>query len=162
VGAVAIDTYAATNPALCSLALRAFAEGYAESNPDGLPLPLIILPLPIVLTEQIAATIDSTNVTTGLLPWIVRNQEITIGLWDKVARTSVFSRQALLFGIRYRIINMTADGRLLPDKTGLARQPTFPASTEPGRAIRFAKRLGIWMGEVREMDTIFISLGINR
>lgn len=157
-----IDTYAATNPALCSVVLRAFFEGYTEADNDGAPIPLAILPLPIVLTEHIARTIEPTNVTTGLLPWIVRNQEVTIGLWERVTKSARYSKKALLFGIRYRIIDVTSAGRLISIKNGLSKQPRFAASTEPGRAIRFAKRLGVWMGEVRDMDTIFISLGINR
>lgn len=159
---VSIDTFAATNPAFCSLVLHAFVSGYVEADHEGLPLPLVILPLPIVLSEQVAATLVPTRITTGLLPWVVKNQEITIGLWDRIAKTATFSRQALLFGLRYRIITMNSAGRFVPEKTGLAKQPTFPASTDPGRAIRLAKRLGVWVGQVKEADTIFISLGLNR
>lgn len=160
--ATTIDIYAATNPAFCSLVLRSFIEGYAEADSDGVPIPLSILPLPMVLTDQIARTIDSTNVKTGLLPWVVRNQEVTVGLWDRVIKSAEYSKRALLFGIRYRVIGLNSKGRLTAIKVGLARQPNFPASSEPGRAIRFAKRLGVWMGEVKEMDTIFVSLGVNR
>lgn len=160
--AMTIDTYAATNPALCSLVLRAFIEGYVEADPEGAPIPLSILPLPIVFTEQIAKTIDPTNVKTGLLPWVVKNQEITIGLSERITKSAEYSRKALLFGIRYQVIGLNQAGRLIPVKTGLKKQANFPATTEPGRAIRFATRLGVWMGEVREMDTIFVSLGVNR
>lgn len=157
-----IDTYAATNPAMCSLIVRAFLEGYTGADAEGTPIALSILPLPIVLTARIAQTIDSTNVKTGLLPWIVKNQEITIGLWDRITKSVEYSQRALLFGIRYRVIGMNSVGRLIPLQTGLVKQPRFPASTEPGRAISYARRLGVWMGEVKEMNTIFIGLGVNR
>jgi hypothetical protein len=157
-----IDVYAATNPAFCSLVLRSFVAGYAESDASGSPLPLIILPLPIVLTEEISLALMGTNVKTGLLPWAVRSQEAILGLADRVADAASFSREALLFGIRYRIVSITSDGRLHPDARGLAKQPDFPVATDLGRALSLARRLGLWMGQIRDIDTIFISLGIDR
>lgn len=160
--AASIDTFATTNPAYCSLVLRAFAEGYVQADPDGVPLALMVLPLPLVLTREIADTLQRTNVMTGLLPWVNANPEITVGLAERVSRTSAYSRRALLFGLRQRILDVTSAGRVVPISDGLVRQPNFPASTEPGRAISHARRVGTWAGQVRSPETVFVGLGGNR
>ena len=49
--ATSLDTFANTNPAFCACVLRAFVEGYLKSNPEGVPLPNVVLPLPIVLSR---------------------------------------------------------------------------------------------------------------
>ena len=159
---MSIDIFATTNPAFCSLVLRAFSEGYTQRDPQGVPRPLILSPLPLVLSNDIAQTLQSTNSATGLLPWIARNPEVTVGMAERLAKTAAFGRDALLFGLKYRILNVTPDGRVVPDSRGLARKSKFPASADPGRAINLANRLGIWAAEVRSPQTIFVSLGANR
>jgi hypothetical protein len=160
--AVSIDVYASTNPALCALVLRSFVEGYESEDSAGAPLSLVFLPLPLVLSDEIAATLESTITTTGLLPWVGQYPEITVGFPEKVTRTASFSRQGLLFGIRQRALTVTGEGRVLAISDGLRKKPTFKLSTEPGRAMNIAKRLGVWMGRVRSEGTIFVCLGTHR
>src|SRR5688572_1603937 len=99
-----VDTYAAVNPAFCSLVLRAFVDGYCKVDARGASLPLSILPLPLVLTSGIAESLASTNVTTGLLPWTTRSQPSLVGLSERVEVTAEFSKRALLFAVRYSIL----------------------------------------------------------
>ena len=160
--AASIDTYAVTNPAFCSLVLRAFTEGYVEGDPAGVPLALILLPLPLVLTREIAETLGHTNVTTGLLPWVSSNPQVTIGLSERLANTARYSREVLLFGLRQRIVDINDGGRVVPIPDGLVRKPSFAVSTEPGRAISLSRRLGVWAGQVGSPETVFLSLGANR
>ncbi len=157
-----IDTFASTNPAFCSLVIRAFVEGYVGEDPDGSFLPLILLPIPLVLTEETAATIAQTNSSTGLLPWLGRFPEVTVMLGNRIRGTANISRQALLFGIRQRVLFVLPSGRVILEADGLRRKPSFPATSEVGRATSYAKRLGTWCGQVRSAETILISLGVNR
>lgn len=157
-----VDSFAATNPALCSLILRAFAEGYVEEDGEGVPVPLVLVPLPLVLSEAVASTLSATNSATGLLPWLARFQEVKIGMAERVARVAGFSRQALLFGLRYRVLGITPAGRVVPESAGLVKKPNFPASAEPGRFLSLAKRLGGWSGQVRSPETVLLCLGANR
>ncbi len=159
---LSIDTFATTNPAFCSLVIRAFVEGYVGEDSEGLFLPLILLPIPLVLTEETAATFAQTNSTTGLLPWLARFPEVTVMLRSRISGTANISRQALLFGIRQRVLSVLPSGRVVLDSDGLRRKPTFPARSEVGRATNYAKRLGTWCGQVRSAETILISLGVNR
>jgi hypothetical protein len=157
-----IDTYAVSNPAFCSLVLRAFAEGYVQADPAGVPLALVLLPVPLVMTKEIADTLGSTNVNTGLLPWVSNNPQVTIGFSQRVTNTAHYSREALLFGLRQRIVDINESGRVVPITDGLAKKPAFPVSTEPGRAMSLARRLGVWAGQVGSPETVFVSLGGNR
>ncbi len=160
--AVSIDIYASTNPALGALVIRAFVEAYVKEDAAGLPLSLVYLPLPIVLSGDIASTLDETAATTGLLPWVGRFPEVTIGFPEKLTRTASFSRHALLFGIRQRILTISDQGRVLPISSGLKKKPNFVATTEPGRALKLAKRLGGWIGRVRSEETVFVCMGAHR
>jgi hypothetical protein len=162
VALVSIDVFATTNPAYCSLVLRAFVEGYMQGDKEGVPLPLVILPLPLVATESIANTLASTNASTGLLPWISRNPEVTIGMSERLAKTAGFSQDGLLFGIRFGILTISKAGRVITADAGLKKKLKLPATEEPGRGIALSRRIGIWAGQVQSPETVFISLGANR
>ena len=160
--AVSIDIYASTNPALGALVIRAFVEAYIKEDATGVPLSLIYLPLPLVLSGEIASTLEETAATTGLLPWVGRYPQVTVGFPERLTRTAKFSRHGLLFGIRQRILTVNAQGRVLSISTGLMKKPNFDTATEPGRAIKLAKRLGAWIGRVRSEETVFVCLGAHR
>ena len=160
--ASSIDAFAATNPAFCAVVLRAFVKGYVEQDPEGVPLSLLLIPLPVLLSGDIAGALVGTNATTGLLPWVARNPEITIGLRERVGRVASFTREALLFGLRYRVLTITSAGLVLPDTAGLKKQPKFAATTDVGRALANGRKLGQWVGQVRSPQTVLVSLGVSR
>lgn len=157
-----IDTFAATNPAFCSALLYSFIDGYASTNSSGLPFPLILLPIPIVLTSEIADAFKGTNAKTGLLSWIGRNPEVTVGMRERLQDTSEFSKQALLFGCRYGIFSIAESGRISLRPDALAKSIPAAGSSYTVNAFRFAKRLGTWVGEAGTTETILIALGANR
>lgn len=157
-----IDTYAATNPAFCSILLYSFVEGYGSTNSSGLPFPLILLPVPIVLTNGIANTFKGTNARTGLLSWIARNPEVTVGMRDRLHSTSEFSKQALLFGCRYGVFSFAETGRISLQPDSLAKKIPSVGSGYVVDALKLAKRLGAWIGEAGTAETILIALGTNR
>ena len=79
-----LDIFADTNPAYCSRILMEFCWGYEEEAGSGVPFPLIILPLPIVLSGDHEAMFDGTNKATGLFTWIDRNPELLLDLSERV------------------------------------------------------------------------------
>lgn len=157
-----IDTYAATNPAFCSLLLYSFIDGYRSTNASGLPFPLILLPVPVVLTSDIAEAFKSTNVKTGLLSWIARNPEITVGMRERLQATSESSKQALLFGVRYRLFSVVETGRIFLQPDSLAKAIPATGNSYIIDAFKLAKRFGAWIGEAGTTETILIALGANR
>lgn len=160
--AIGIDTFAVTNPAFGALVLRGFAEGYAEAGAGGVPLALVLLPLPMVLTRSITDALAPTNAKTGLLPWVARVPEVTVGMADRIEATAGISRAALLFGVRYSVLGIDDLGLVVAEEAGLAKKAKFPPSSDTGKAISLAKRLGGWMGEIRSPATALLCLGVNR
>jgi hypothetical protein len=157
-----IDTYATTNPAFCSILLYSFIEGYDSTNSNGLPFPLILLPVPIVLTSDIASAFEGTNSRTGLMSWIARNPEVTVGMRDRLHSTSEFSKQALLFGFRYGVFSLAESGRIFLQPDSLAKKIPSVGSSYVLDALKLAKRLGAWIGKAGTIETILIALGTNR
>lgn len=160
--ATAIDTYAATNPALCAIILRAYIEGFAKSNPNGLPFPLILLPIPIVLNSDIVKMFEKTKGSTGLIPWIDRNPEVTVGFAQRVQDTAEYSRAGLLFGARYGVFEINRAGRVTLKPDGLTKKTTSIKAPYIANAIRLADRFGTWVGKAGNPETILVALGVNR
>ncbi len=160
--ATSLDTFANTNPAFCSLILRAFVEGYIESDAEGVPLALVVLPLPIVLSAEITATFAGTNVNTGLLTWISRHPYVTIGLRDRVTSSAMFSREALLFGLTQRVLNINDRGFIVLEVAGLKKKVRFPTTEDRGRSVSLARKFGTWIADVRSTETVYACLGLNR
>jgi hypothetical protein len=155
-----IDVFAGTNPALGAAVLRSFAEGYSSVDQEGALLPLMWLVLPQILSKRIGDTMRGTNVRTGLLNWIARNPEVSIGLANRVQATAPFTRDSIAFGIRYGLLKFS-DGRVLASDEGLRRQIRFPASDVRGQALTRASRLGTWMAHMPNPHSIFYSFGLS-
>jgi hypothetical protein len=160
--ALSLDTFANTNPAFCSLILRFFVEGYMRGDANGLPLPHVLLPLPIVLSSDLNGLFAGTNATTGLLTWVGRHPEVTIDLRKRVGSSASYSREALLFGLTQRILGMNQNGRIVTESRGLVRRVTFNASDERNRFVKNARKFGRWIADVRSIETVFSCLGLNR
>jgi hypothetical protein len=157
-----LDTFANTNPAFCSLVLRSFVAGYLENDSKGSPVPQLLLPLPIVLCSYFSETFKGTNAATGLITWIARHPEVTIGLRGRVQATAQFSREALVFGLSRRILDVNQFGLVVTDDRGLVRDVRFGPSDNRGLAMTNARRLGRWTANVRSTETVFTCLGLNR
>lgn len=160
--ATAIDTYAATNPAFCAIILRAFIEGFSKSNSNGLPFPLILLPIPAVLNSDVAQMFGKTNASTGLISWIDRNPEVTVGFGHRVRDTAQYSRAGLLFGARYGVFEINKAGRVFVRPDGLLKKTESIKTPYIANAIRLANRFGTWIGTAGTPETILLALGVNR
>ncbi len=160
--AMSLDLFAATNPALCSVILWYFARGYRSRDSEGVPLSAILLPLPIVLSQDLASSFKGTSSTTGLLGWINKTPEVTVGLADRVERTAGYARAGLIFGVRQRVFEITSDGRVLESKRGFLKQPNTRDSGELGRRMKLAECLGKWVAEVGSIGTTFACLGFGK
>lgn len=160
--ATSVDTFANTNPAFCALVLRSFVEGYTQVDSEGVSLPLLLFPLPMVLSTDIATLFAGTNVNTGLLTWVGRYPQVTIELRLRVERSARFSREALFFGLVRRALGISEQGRIVLDEAGLVKKVKFPPSQDRGRALANARQLGHWVADVRSTETVYASMGMNR
>ncbi|MBA4019769.1 MAG: hypothetical protein C0483_21600 [Pirellula sp.] len=157
-----IDTYASTNPALLAIVLRSFVLGYFEKKKTAMPFPLILLPVPIVLTAEVAETFGSTNVTTGLIPWVTRYPKVTVGMRQRLEATTPFSKEAFLFGLKYGLFEVDASGGVTVNPKGLKKNPPPNGLAYITDALKLAKRFGAWVAGAGRPENVFVSLGAHR
>lgn len=158
----ASDIYSFTNPALCSLILWSFVQGFEQENKNGCEVPLIFLPLPIILSGSTRAEFFGTNVKTGLLAWIARKPKVLINIGEKIEKVSKVTREALIFGCSNGIFSISDNGNI-QSGIGNIKHSGFNnlTSSELKEMFSVAKRLGAWCGQMKSTTTIFYSMGIT-
>jgi hypothetical protein len=152
-----IDIFANTNPAFCSVILYNFCKGYFAVKEKPIPFPLIILPLPIILSGDLQTTFESTNIKTGFLTWVKNNPNLVIGLTRRIEDTYEITKPALEYGVSRKILEVNDNGELLPTNN-LIKSPNNDLIEN---YFKFSARLGAWTGEVQSVKTIFNHLGIR-
>lgn len=158
---LAHDIYAETNPAFCAYALAEFLKTFVEVNETGAELPLAYLALPIALSEDLAGSFEGTNKKTGLLEWLERTPQLSVGLAQRVNASLEIVTPAISYGCFAEVLVLGADGRLrLGAKTVKATAVTKLDSISAG-AIRRAGRLGTWFALAGSTRNIFGILGLT-
>lgn len=156
------DVFADTNPALGSLILHAFASAYSQRDGRGAEHPLVFLPLPLTLSQQYARTFASTNSTTGLYSWVERNPELPVGLADTVRAVAPFSREALCFGLRYGMLTLSNDARVLPTPGfRLTSAKRGRLDREVRAVLSLGSQFGAWAAEAGGARQVFYALGLS-
>lgn len=156
-----LDIFAETNPAFCSIVLFNFCKGYNSEASDGLGFPLILLPLPIVLSGDLESSFANTRVDTGFFSWIDRNPSILLNLPDRIQDTLTITRNAVEFGISKSILRVADTGKIQPEEKGLSKKKFPQSSSKVGRAYTNAYRFGQWLGQINSVTTIYNHLGLE-
>lgn len=152
-----IDIFAETNPAFCSLIIFNFCKGYFKETKFGVPFPLLILPLPIILSNDLAKSFDGTNVKTGFFRWTENNPEILLDLTTRINESNEFLKPAIEFGVFKKIFKIDSSGLLIPAENGVNNRK----KTELDKLFKTADRLGNWIGQVNSAKTIYNHLGLQ-
>ncbi|MCI5130113.1 MAG: hypothetical protein D3904_01020 [Candidatus Electrothrix sp. EH2] len=155
-----IDFFADTNPAYCSVVLFQFCQGYKQEAKESIDFPLLLLPIPLVLSAELEKTFNHTKINTGFFAWVDRNPELIINLSSRVEGTLELTQKAMEYGVTYCILDITSDGKISPVENGLKKKVAFPAKSKVGLVCRNALRLGQWFGQVRSTATIYNHLGL--
>lgn len=156
-----IDVFAATNPAFIAVLLRSFCEGYTKRANVGADYPLLFLVMPIVLTADVANTLQGTNAATGFLNWITRSPQVLIDFPLRMKHTTDFTNAAIAFAVRHGLLACDPEIRFVPSRAGLQREPSWPAADPRGRAMADARRLGHWLGELGSSRSAYYALGVT-
>ncbi|MFY0528564.1 three component ABC system middle component [Archangium gephyra] len=155
-----LDVYAMTNPALCSLVLWSFLSGHGTMDGRGAEFPLLFLPIPLVLSDDLRAKFQGTNARTSFYDWVQRNPEITIGLGERVERTATYSREGILFGARYRLLVGDGYGGMRPEVK--VRDSQIQALGGDLRScFGVARRFGRWVADVGSTRMVLHTLGLT-
>lgn len=158
---LAHDLYAETNPAFCTYTLADFLKAYLEFDETGPELPLAYLALPIALSEDLADSFDGTNKKTGLLEWLERTPQMSVGLAERVNASLNVVTPAVRYGCFADVLVLGPDGRIRPGVKKVKATAITKLDAISARAIRRAGRLGTWFAMAGSTRNIFGILGLT-
>jgi hypothetical protein len=158
---LAHDLYAETNPAFCTYAMAEFLKAYVEVDEGGPDLPLIYLALPIALSGDLAHSFDGTNKKTGLLEWIERTPQLSLGLSERINSSLDIVTPAIRFGCFGQVFVLDENGRLKPGSKRLNAAAVGRLDAESSGVIRRAGRLGSWLALAGSTRNVFGILGLT-
>jgi hypothetical protein len=155
------DIYAEHNPAFCAYAIVAFIKAYTEVEPVGPDLPIVYLALPIALSGDLAVTFDGTNKNTGLLEWLGRTPQMSVGLVERVNAGLEIVGAAVRFGCFTKALQLSPEGRLGLGPKKPRQSPLSDLDALTLSSIRRASRLGSWFATAGSTRNIFGILGLT-
>ncbi|CAG35341.1 three component ABC system middle component [Desulfotalea psychrophila] len=147
-----IDILAETNPAFSSLVILSFIKGYCEEADESAPYPILLLPLPIILSGDLNHTFNNTSKRTGFYRWLSNNPTVKFNLTKRIEGSLEFITPAIEYGFFKGIFILSDTGNILPNLENIGNY-----SKENGIAIYFknAERLGGWLGAIKSERTIY-------
>lgn len=154
---VSIDIFAETNPGFCALVLFKYCEGYYKATNKGMPFPLILLPLPIILSNDLSETFENTQARTGFFRWIENNPEILLNLTSRIEDSFEFIKPAIEFGFYRNIFQIDNFGCLNIILENINKNK----KSELDYLYNYAERMGGWIGQVDSTKIIYNHLGIH-
>lgn len=141
------------NAALGAALLWRFSCGFVDSHPthDHAQIPLAFLVLPIVLHQATAEFLRSTRPSSGLRAFAAKfgesktaKQDLLLQLHDRALRWRRLSLNSLELASAGRLVQVTADGEIVPMST----TPVRGVSDEIKRLMNDAEKLGRWCGQM--------------
>lgn len=154
---ISIDIFAETNPAFCSIILLKFSSGYYSVTSEGVPFPLLIIPLPILLSGDLYKSFEGTNQKTGFYRWLENNNEIVLNLSERIEDSFEYFKPAIEFGFSKNIFSLNENGKINPIVQNIKNK--YPS--ELADQIRYAERMGNWFGQINSVKTIYNCLGLE-
>ncbi|MFE4573069.1 three component ABC system middle component [Paenibacillus chitinolyticus] len=158
---ISTDVFSITNPALGSLLLWSFLQGYESNEEGGCPFPLLFLPLPLVLSQSIRSEFKGTNAETGLYTWIARKQKVLINLSMRVEKSSHLSRNAITFASGNQLLTIQGNGSVISNSKGIVKSRISNSSDEIKEMLQVSNRLGKWFSQINSTTGILNSLGLT-
>lgn len=163
---ISSDTYASTNPALCSLVLWHFLKGFEEVSKKGCEFPILFLPIPIVLSKNIRQTFHGTNASTSLLTWLSREPQILINMAERIEATNVITKEGIIFGNGNSIIYLNENGYFYSTNKGLVQKRlqeliNTPDGEDLKEIFLTSRRLGSWCGQLDSTKIILNIMGLT-
>ncbi|WP_368298401.1 three component ABC system middle component [Cytobacillus firmus] len=160
---ISADTYTSTNPALCSLIVWSFLNGFETIKKDGCELPILFLPLPLILSKNIRNNFEGSNTSTGLLTWIARNPSVLINIAERIEVTQDITKEAILFGATNNIFTFNDNGLIFSNKSGIKVSKVYSEDhfDEGKEMLLTSKKFGVWCGQLESTKTILNVLGVS-
>src|SRR5690606_39526549 len=113
------------------------------------------------LSEDLAGSLEGTNKKTGLLQWLERTPQMSVGLAERVNASLEIVTPAVRYGCFTNVLVLGPDGRINLGGTTLKATAISRLDEISARAIRRAGRLGTWFATAGSTRNIFGILGLT-
>jgi hypothetical protein len=153
-----LDVFAETNSAFCTLVLCSHVAGYRLAANKAMPLTLLPLILPILMSGELEDTFSHTSEETGLSRWIAKNPNVLFTLPEKIEACRELTRTTLQFALHYKALaieNLEYVQNTTPESAARLKKIGF------GKISKNAIRLGSWFGLTQSDKLIYNTLGIE-
>ncbi|WP_404478990.1 three component ABC system middle component [Novosphingobium sp. BL-52-GroH] len=148
------------NPAFCGeiIALSVSSHHKAARRPLSFPLAFTILPLALHPASRAGLPVQAS---TTFRTWAVNNDALLTPLADRIAHLRGVTREALLFMIQLRALDITQEG-LTPGETPIVLTRKLETETiETSDIKRSARLLGRWFAAQSSPLLILQALGLK-
>lgn len=147
------------NPAFGAVILRAFIDGFCDSEPREIPFHYLFLPIPLVSLEEIADVIVSTHKSSGFRKVVSKVDNDTLyALHYRIMDFRPISFQAIKLALSSNIILLDIEtGNLLRPSNHLPTQ--LLVASQKG-TIDASRKLGSWFSEISTHE-ICTTLRVN-
>lgn len=149
--AILNEVQAMQNPALGASLLWRFACGFCpESSPNGTPLPLLFVVLPLTLHSKSAEKVTGTLTTSGLRKFESKfsdddRGDVLLALQPRMLAMRELSLRSLRIAIRTDLLTLVPKDAVVWPRSRSA-PPTVAKSV--GDLLKSAEKLGSWCREV--------------
>ena len=153
-----IDIFSQTNPGFCALILFSFIKAYEEESKAQISFPLLLIPIPLVLSNDLNDSFQHTNKRTGFFSWLEKNPKIKFKINNRIENSLDYIKQAIEYGFYKGIFKINDDGNVCIDKDSV---DTYYSNKITKPFYRKSQLLGLWMGQIDSPKTIFNLLDIS-
>ena len=150
------------NPAFVGSLIYEFAKEFQRGKPHGVPLTYVPLALAIALHRPTRDRLPSSTVTS-LYEWVQDNEDLLIGLHERVTGLLPYVREAIRFAMQQRTIQF-GEGHFIQVGEATAH---FPApflrdtTTEVSDAIKRSHFIARWFLKSGSEISILASWGVR-
>lgn len=152
--ALANEVRMVQNPALGAILLWRFVSGYWEGHVHHAPapLPLVFFVLPIVLHEETAAFVKSTQKDSGIRAFAAKfgeaktsKQDMLLAIHERSKAFRELTLESLQLALSTRLLDLDLTGEVLP----LTRvKPRVGIPQTVGPLLSASEKLGHWFSKV--------------
>jgi hypothetical protein len=148
------------NPAFCGEVIRRTVASYNDNEEDAkFPFSLLFLILPIVLHKNTRENMPVRS-STYFHSWVEENEFLFIDFAERVRQLNPFTRESLMFLLKYNAANITNDG-LIEINPYRKKTPKGENLGEVIEIYRKAELLGKWLRLTGNEQTIYMFLKIR-
>ena len=152
------------NPAFCGRLLVSSVASYEDELNAGMPFPVSLLVLPIVLHAPTRARLPHST-ATSMHNWLLESPEARLQLPDNTRRLLPVTREAIAFCIRNEVLQVGDSGALAKGVRRLRlnrpREEEPVPSAEVGECVRRSEFVGRWFAQAGEVSTIYTLWGLR-